>query len=53
MSTCPTVKIKNKDSDTGYSLINEADFDPDKHEKFKAKPGRPKKVKPSEGEDGA
>lgn len=41
----PTVKIKHKD---GYAIINESDFDPDKHELFDAKPkksGRPRKVK--------
>lgn len=31
----PTVKIK-KDSARGWSIINESDFDPDKHELFDA-----------------
>lgn len=31
----PTVKIK-KDSERGWSIINESDFDPDKHELFDA-----------------
>ena len=31
----PTVKIK-KDSARGWSIINESDFDPDRHELFDA-----------------
>lgn len=34
----PTVKIK-KDSARGWSIINESDFDPDKHELFDADDG--------------
>ena len=30
---CPTVKIKF-DNDDGYALLDEAAFDPDKHELF-------------------
>ena len=45
MPKLETVKIKNADTERGWCIINKADFDPGKHELFKAKPGRPKKAK--------
>lgn len=32
----PTIAIVNEESDSGYSIINESDFDPDSHKKFDA-----------------
>lgn len=44
MSALPTVRIKHPD---GYAVINEADFDPAKHERLdaeaKPKPKQPRK----------
>ena len=34
MATLPTVKVKNEASDSGWMRINEADFDPDVHERY-------------------
>lgn len=31
----PTIAIVNKDSKSGFSFINESDFDSDSHKKFK------------------
>ena len=42
-----TIKVKpSTDSQGGFVLINEADFDPAKHERVEEKrgPGRPKKI---------
>ena len=38
--TCPTVRIKAPEAPGGFVVINEADFDPEKHEFF---------VEPKEG----
>lgn len=38
--TCPTVRIKSAHA-SGYSVINESDFDPAKHEKFVELPPPP------------
>ena len=32
----PTIAIVNNDSKSGFSFINESDFDPDSHKKFDA-----------------
>lgn len=30
----PVIKVVNKDAEDGFMLINESDFDPERHEKF-------------------
>ena len=32
----PTVKVKNPDAKSGFTTINESDFDPSRHELFDA-----------------
>ncbi|RZJ12067.1 MAG: hypothetical protein EOP39_04575 [Rubrivivax sp.] len=36
METCPTIRIKSAVEGIEFFVINEADFDPSKHERFDA-----------------
>ena len=40
----PTVKIE-ADTEAGFAVINEADFDPKKHKPFTEQKARPKKAR--------
>jgi len=43
---CPTVKVDNPDEKGGFMIINESDFDKEKHTVFgEKKPARKRKAK--------
>ena len=40
MAEVPVVKVKSKEHEDGFKVINKSDFDPEVHEKYEGEPSQ-------------